>query len=379
MKPVPNTLYVPQALWSVAQLWNAEDGLARQKPPTLRINFKEGELYNGTPYNLTLTKLVISPIGYPFETVRYADPDEQLLYASRAGAFDFATLNLRVDGSYYLDRRFLPFGLFGHEIPTSEPPRLASGADPLPWSTRLFNVFRWTFDHPLEMVANASLEVELGTIRRLAGQETAPVKGSIAIEQARGGFWPGQTRMVPRRDITVVPDGQRAKWNIPSNTQPPVGWGPILSPEGLTGQQFSEQEIGGFGAPSLFSGMAVALDQLDLDATVSALEYQGPDGDNPGTQIASVGDRLNMRARLLQGGALSNLALFRDDAPLSLVMPTMTTARVFELAQPIVLTPGQGLSAAMEIPAPVAQGGELPPRFANMQVGIAFTGTAAIQ
>lgn len=381
LKPIRHTLYMPQAIWSVASLANTSAALTGRRAPTARINFGGPDLYNGTGRNLTLTHMLISPIGYPFETVRYSGEPVQA-YFSRTDVLDRTRINLRVDGAYYLHRGFVPAHVFGEEIPTSEPLRLALGADPIPWSTRLFNIFRWTFDRPLEMMANASLEVELGTAELYeTGTNSSSVRASIGLDQARDGFWPAASRMVADREI-VAGVAKGFRWPVPLVTPPVTNLrAPSLSPDAkLTGTDFVQQDPGGFGAPSLFSGLSVALDQLTADAGLDTDGLDGPGLVNglsdPGTQIASIGDRLNVRARILEGGPMS-LALFRDDAPLCLVSPTMTTARVFALAKPLTLSPGQGLSAAMEIPLPVA--GDQGNLYAKIQMGISFTGTLAIQ
>lgn len=378
-----NTLYEPRAFWSVLQLRN--DGLAA-RAPTLRAMFPRNDFLNGEKYNVTLTHICLSAIGYPFEVFA---PDTGLIPVSsntfrnaRGPVLERAKLSLAASGRYYLDQDFHALQVYGVEQPTGEPERLATGAGTQEASTRLFNVFRWYFDDLLHLPRGGTAELLLGTYGMpalavlLSGFDPA-VRTTIAFEEARAGFWPAATRIQAPQPLLTA---EGAVYNVPAYGNEDNGtylWpgnnNAVASPQAqVSATEFLRQEIGGQGSPSAVSGFAVALDQLTHDDAAYA-----PLALTPASKLASIGERLNVRGRNVNGGSQANW--WRPDAPLSLVSPSMTTALVYKLREPIMLAPGDSLDVQLELPPPTNLGGEIGTVTTDYQVGVSFCGSAAIQ
>lgn len=364
-----NTLYEPRALWSVQRLRNLPDA------PSLRIDFPRVDFLNGEKYNVTLTHLALSPIGYPFEVLDPFTPGVNTFRNGRGPVFERARLSVAASGRYYLNRGYHALHVYGEEQPTSEPERLNAS---VPRSTRLFNVFRWEFNETLMLPRAGTVEMQLGTFGMadsllFTSGQNPQVKATLGFHEARAGFWPSASRI---RDRQPVLTAQNAVYQVPGFDNVPNGvylWpgnnNALLSPEAqLAPRAFLRQELGGQAAPSSLRGFSVALDQIFHDDAAYS-------GDLPATRLASVGERLNVRARSVQGG--TQASWWRPDAPLSLVSPSMTSALVYRLHEPIMLAPGDSLDVSLEVPVPTPVGEEL--LTTDYQIGVSFCGSAAIQ
>jgi hypothetical protein len=364
-----NTLYEPRALWSVQQLRNT---LAA---PSLRVEFPRVDFLNGEKYNVTLTHLLLSPIGYPFEILDPTSQDANTFRNGRGPIFERARLSIAASGRYYLNRGYHALHVYGEEQPTGEPERLNASS---PRSTRLFNTFRWEFDQTLMLPRAGTVEMRLGTFGMpddivFTSGINPEVRATLGFHESRAGFWPSASRI---RDRQPVLTAEAAPYVVPGfgNVNNGVYLWPgnnnaILSPEAqLSPRGFLRQEIGGQGAPSSLRGFSVALDQITHDDASFV-------GTLPSSRIASVGERLNVRARSVQGG--TQASWWRPDAPLSLVCPTMTTALVYRLFEPIMLAPGDSLDVGLEVPSPTPTSEEI--LTTDYQVGVSFCGSAAIQ
>jgi hypothetical protein len=376
-----NTLYEPRAFWSVLRLRN--DGLAA-RAPTLRAMFPRNDFLNGEKYNVTLTHLCLSGIGYPFEVYAPAPgliPTSSNTFRNARGpVLERARLSLAASGRYYLDQDFHALQAYGVEQPTGEPERLATGAGTQAASTRLFNVFRWAFDEHLFLPRGGTAELLLGTygMPALAALLTGvdpDVRATIAFEEARAGFWPSATRIRAPQPLLTA---EGAVYPVPAYGNEANGtylWpganNAVASPQAqVSATEFLRQAIGGQGSPSSVRGFAVALDQITHDD-----ESYNPLALTSASKLASIGERLSVRGRNVNGGSQADW--WRPNAPLSLVSPSMTTALVYKLHEPIMLAPGDSLDVQIQLPEPVVSGEVT--LTTDYQVGVSFCGSAAIQ
>lgn len=385
-------IYEPRAFWSIAhidtQLGAQRDGDAVF--PSNRLLFGQNDFLNGEKYPVTLRYLCVDAPGYVWDTYTDGAALSQSNFRNdRVAVLDRARLSIAVMGRHYYNRDFMNAVQLG-AIPTSEPrldidPDVAGVTHSNP---RLFNVFRWAFDEDMILANDGAAEFWLSGIRipGFAGL-TAPVAAdlptaTVAFHQGplrgtsrgAGAFWSGSGRRATFDPLTssnspIPRDGFANSALVPLSTE---AW---PSTTRFNAQQFLAQAPNGFpGTVNIVKGFSVALDQTDWDAYL-----RGEAGVSAQGILASVGGYIGTRARNAQGRSGTQAWWWRPGAPLSLVSPTQTTARVYKLHSPITLAPGDSLRVQLEVPDAVSVPGVVGDVDSHYQLGVSLCGEAAIR
>jgi len=376
-------IYEPRALWSIStidtQLGATKDGVSVF--PSNRLLFGQNDFLNGEKYPLTLRYLCVDAPGYTWDTFSDNAALSQANFRNdRVSQFDRARLSIAVMGRHYYNRDFMDAIAIG-AIPTSEPRvDVDADVDVLSANPRQFNVYRWTFDEEMDLANDGASEFWLSGFRipGFAGLG-APVladmpQASIAFHQGGGAFWGGAGRRARFQPLTssnapIPRDGFANSVLAALSAQ---AW-----PSGtrFNAKDFLAQTPNGFpGATNRVHGFSVAIDQRAWDAYV--LTEAAAAGAQRGI-LASLGGLIATKARGAQGRSGTQAWWWRPGAPLSLVSPTMTTARVYQLPEPITLAPGDSLRVQLEVPDDVVVAASPIPSY--YQLGVSLCGEAAIR
>lgn len=383
-------IYEPRAFWSIANI-DTQEGAQRDGVavfPSNRLLFGQNDFLNGEKYPITLRYLCVDAPGYVWDTFTDGTAlDQENFRNDRVAVLDRARLSIAVMGRHYYNRDFMDAVEIG-AIPTSEP-RLDLDPDAAITQSnpRLFNTFRWTFDEDMILANDGAAEFWLSGIRipGFAGL-TAPVEADLPVatiafhqgplkgtNRGAGAFWSGSSRRARFSPLTsanppIPRDGFANSALLPLSTE---AW---PSTTRFNAQQFLAQTPNGFpGTVNIVKGFSVAIDQVAWDSYLRGEAGVGAQG-----ILASVGGYIGTRARNAQGRSGTQAWWWRPGAPLSLVSPTMTTARVYKLHTPITLAPGDSLRVQLETPDAVNV-----PGVGNVdsyyQLGVSLCGEAAIR
>jgi hypothetical protein len=363
-------LYEPRAIWSVQRL--VSNVTSGQTVPR-RLRFPDHELINGQPNPITITHMLVSPIGYTFDV--YSDNaalDASNFRNCRAACFDFAELQVGVKGRHYWNQgQFAPLRAWG-AVPAGGPAPLAipAGVDNAFYSPATLHTYRWAFPKPLWLAPSQTIDFALSGYPyppfNNQGPPASAVKAEVAFDELQGAPWPGGSRRA-RFDLgaTLNPPFGADGFGVPtqSNTDQTMP-----STSTFNGRDFLSQQRYDASAASVV-GFSVALDQRPYDDALRADSGASPAGASG--RIASLGSSLAVTA-----GVANGTRWWRPKAPLSLVCPTMTNAQVWPLPEPFVLAPYDTFSVELEVPDSVVVSGQARPTV--YQVGVSFVGYVEI-
>lgn len=376
--PKDGVIYEPRAFWSVARIDQSGPDL-----PFARIDLPREHFFNGEPYPINLTHMIVSGINYIMDEydAGVVPPNSAADFRnSRTAAQEFMRLSIAAPWRQYYTRKHFPLpAWFGrsNDGPSFETERVVGGIH----SASVYNTARWTFDKPMTLPRLGDLEFEFGsiTLPPFAAAATQPTARIGFHEKAvAADLWPGDVRTSPQAGFPIefILNTPPA-WGGPSAFDG-FGQGVLAtttqqypSTSKLTAKRYGDQSPGATGS-KLVSGFTVAVDQVAYDAEIDA---QSP---NPGTSnvVAPISTRLPTRARMRNGG--TGAWWWREGAPLSLVTPSRTPSYVRQLPEGFTLVPGGQLDLSLEVPPPVDFGGSTPIG-AVYQIGVSFCGYAIIE
>lgn len=376
MHDTPDSVFEPRVLWSTAR-YEAVTRTTRQPPNRIRLT--ERDFLNGEHYPITLRYLLLDTPGVLMDTFDAAPPiSADFFRQTRAAMLDRVDVTISARGLRHFARYPHALRAMG-KVPTDEP-RLSDadaevGATNVQRNARLFNTFRWTFDKKMRLPPDAVIQAEFSAIADFGLLAAEYPKASLAFHQAGGGFANGSARVQP---FTLVP-GARANLPFPIDALQTQITGAGAGPTWPSTTRFNErnflaQNTCGAGSANVMSGFSVAFDQRAWEDAVAAALPFAPTGG----VIGSVGNLIGCRMRVPSGNGGSGAYWWREGAPLSLVCPTMTTAHVYPLAQPITLEPGQSLEVELEFPEAVVIDPESGPLNTTYLAGVALAGEAKI-
>ncbi len=372
-----DVIYEPRALWSVGRIDNSA-GSGGAVPSRLLLPL--GDFLNGESWNVTLSHVLVDAVGYAFDIYSDAGTLTSANFRNnRAAVLEFARVKVGVRRRHYWNRRHYEATLLGDVPSATGPARVEQGA--VFTGPDVHNAFLWDFSREkwaMKIPRSASMFYQLSGYRlpNIGGVTlpTAP-RGRIAIyegpHEGRGGGarYHGNVRYadVPIQ-ATANPVLGTDGFGAPALSDTVATFPPVSR---FNARAFSQQEVGGYGPSSLVTGMGISIDQADYDAALQQATTAGAQG-----IIASLGSQIGTEARmsLSQGG--SGALFWEPGAPLSLVSPTKTTARVYRLLEPVVLAPGDGLEVEIEVPDQVEVA--LEPRPTIYQLGVSLTGYAEV-
>lgn len=372
-------LHEPRALWTVQSI-QAPSGASSALNG--RVTVDKDHFRNGSRYPITLTKLLLSTIGYTFR--EYAPDVEQHTLATVQNSMSVLNLlDVFISAPYSLH-------LSKNDLRASSLPACGVSEPSMryylstPFASGAWGLCRWDFDRILWLPRKATLQLDLGAyalpdISFGPKEWTAAVlpRTSVCFDEWHTGMMGGNNRLRQRaalpdatetltdNDPNIVIDafGPFAGTNAASATPwPPNG---LFQPK-----DFDEQESDRGQEMSAYRGFAAMIDQIDYDAFIQGLGDQ-----YAGQPVAPLSTRVPTRARTTHGG--SGEWWWRPGAPLCLVSPTIGPALVFDLPNPIVLGPGEQLELEIQVPNGIVVGGQLWQPTYNL--GVSFTGYASIE
>lgn len=366
--------YQPASLWSAAYV-SAEEGVS-----SLRFNFRREHFRNPTRHPITLNRFALCGINYPLAIQNIAG----FVGPNSAESAMFQLAKIRISAPY---RR----GFSREAIPLASYSPRATG-----WTSgstlsdsSLFGVNYLKFDKEIVLPRKGALDFALSGAIRMENADFA-FPGSVFARTGRifyhekGGMFAGSSR---QKGLTVgqganvapIPDPYSGiPFPIPPDyavaaevgVAPTTLWPPQSQ---MNARDFEQQESTRSGSTGIY-GMGVFIDQIAWDDEIKAdvLATQAtPAG--PLYQISMTASMIGCRARAVHAPG-SNDWWWRQGAPVSLVLDTITSALVYDLPEPITLSQGECLDVSMLVP------GEAAASFATgYQVGISFNGWTAVE
>lgn len=359
-------IYEPRAFWETFSI-------AADASPRPRANTTKDHWFNGSRYPITLTHLLISPINYTRREGGAASPSSLSEYHNAGAIMQRANVFLSRRGVSNFSRYFIST----HDLtpaPRGEPSMLHAGSG---YESGLFGISRWDFDKPLRLPRQGVIDLEFSNITRPIGlgAPSAPVVSYVWSEY--GGRFGGRTRRLARTSLAYTSTG--GVWPAGPQTFDADGFGVSNSPPvvgqtfpgdlRISGRSFRGQERTRGVGETAIGGFAVAIDQIDYDDDLqSAVAVQGD-------PLAPISQRIRCNARTTAGGTGEDW--WREGAPLSLVTPTIGSALVYPLPDPITLGPGEQLEGVVEVPGTnTALSPNLSPTY---NLGISLTGYATVE
>lgn len=370
--------YEPRAFWQVKRI-DALPPVVSARPQV--VVFDHRRFYNDQRWPIVITQISFAAIDYVLK--RYANPGAglgTLGYASESLIFKpRITISMRHRASFSKQ----PYEVASYaNTPTAD--RVYPPIDTTRLFSSVFGYCYFEFPMPMELPADANIQFDLTNFNGVPAGSTPPVKWATAFHEklfadirlGEGRIFGGNLHTAsdptqgpfgpPISPIALVPN------NDPTNA--------LFPPEqAITPKNFAQQSPIASNSPvdtrvSKFTGISVAIDQIDYDdaVTVALAPLLFP--------ACPLSLRTGVRARTRAGG--SQTEWWRPGAPVALVMPTITPASVYTLERPITVAPGDQLEIEIEIPPQIPvkplQGPTLPVP-ATYQIGVAANGYAAIE
>ena len=369
-------LYEPRSLWSIAQFQASAAG-------NLQLNMDREHFYNGSRHPITLTRLAVSPVGYP-----YMDGAPALAPQTTSDRFDYDAwsaavhkMQLAIEAPLRQNyaNKTLPLSslpLIPTGQPTADRPLLTSAADVRPSSA--WGVCMLNFDRPMVMPKLGSLSFGVSAMINMGtGAAAAPTSGvglNIRIAEGTPGTFFGGGGGATLRVPTILQEASPLLFTEAFVAGPLGGEGQTLSPgfpswpylatpyatsggasvtptnefwprtHDFTARDMDQQNATRAGSKSIV-GINTHIDQMDWD------DFMSPTGGSAGTVTLPMEQNctsMGCRVRTENGG--TNEWWWREGAPMSAVLDTITPAKVYRLLEPITLGPGDTLNVSAVIP-----------------------------
>lgn len=378
-------LHEPRALWAVIRQQAAESAATiyntRQTDET---NFK-----NGSRYPITLTKMLVSGIGYTYR--QYVDVAAASSVHNSMVAANLVQIAVAAPYSVHWGHRdFIATNL--PPLPVSQPNFYVASPPSVAQDYRssIWGLSRWQFDRLLWLPRGCTIQLDLGACYQpnlaWTADNSARYLTQVSLDEHHTGMLGGNNRVRPYQQMpwaqgtnlaamgAIQADAFGAEaaplFNGVVNNTPQM-W----DADGMfQGRLFNQQESNRGQDKDAFTAFNVMIDQIEYDEQIQALG--APASLDP---IAPLSTRVTARARCINGG--SGEWWWRPGAPVCLVTPSIGDALVYELPEPIVLGPGEHLEVEVQIPAGVSiDAGSGPVAYRpTYQIGISFTGYASIE
>jgi hypothetical protein len=373
---------MPRALWSTAYVTNGPTPSAFPK----RAHFKREHFRNDMRWPMQVNRIALSGVGYPMEIMNLPQSTTGLTFGAAASSV-LSTAKVRIGMPFKKN-----FSRTQLALSALTPRNTGYITGDSPSDSSLLGNSYLRFDKHLIVSRKGTVEFGLtgypavttnfpnfveGQIP-VGGDLHLPNLGRIYFHEA-GGMFSGSSR---QKEILAISGGTQPQPDPYSGIPFPVpqGWGvefsappqPLWPPKSkMSARDYSQQESSRDGS-TLTYGMGVWIDQIDADdATKAAFASFGfAAGSN--YKIASIASLLGCRASCPAGPATNNW--WREGAPVSLVLDTITDALVYDLPHPFAVNPGEVLDVQIEVP-----GLDQLSAAASYNIGISFNGFAKIE
>lgn len=376
---MPTTaIYEPRAYWDVQPV-----------TPTLvdrpvSVVFNRENFRNGTRNPVVLDRLLVAPVGYTFNNFPGVnDPPEGPGDVDACAAMlERCKLAITSPSRYHFAWR--P-GLIAaraeeqvHEASMRRDPVLG-------YSSGLLGICRWDFAYPMLIPRGGSLDFGLGkpVLQPASLNDGDPVafpRVTVAFfeDYGRAGgdartkefdlFWWANAAADSPHPYPPA-DGLGVAGNVAAGNSTRLYDERMM----LNSKDWRQQQQTQAGSTRV-TGFAVAIDQRAWEEAVQL----NPPTNGGGQPLAALALRTPTRAPAMTDGG-SKMDWWREGAPLALVSPSMTPAKVFRLMEPIVLNPGDVLELELEVPGATAGTPSDPIISPTYQVGVSLTGYAKIE
>lgn len=379
-------LYEPRALWEIFSI----DTSVEQPVGPQRVLSTPRFWKNGSKHSVTLTHLLLAPVGYLLREVEANAPLSLETFDNAMGIINKMQVQIQAPFRQYFTRQAISVPSFSGS-PAGEPSMRYGRFLTQAASSGPLGISRWMFPKPYWLPRKGAVRFELSAVpnsRMLNNFPGVLTPYEVAFnEQYPNG---GRFRMASRSQQGTVPltvDGNANVWPTGPNATPLDAFGPSATPSPLQsasawpaggafrGADWKRQETGRGVTRGWLDGFTVHLDQIAYDAI---LEAQIPLFHPTVTslRVAPLSLRVGTRCKTTNGGTQE--WWWRPGAPLGLVCPTITPAAVHVLDQPITLAQGDSLELEIQSPAPITipQVGPLSPTY---NIGASLCGYASVE
>jgi len=358
-------IYEPRALWDV------QEGIPTTDDGERVITFDRENFRNGTRNPITLTKLLLSPVGYTFKSFGGVNANPVTLgdWDACATAIQKCKLFLKAPQRQAYTRRPRRIPLW-NGAPTADISMVNDAT--LGYSAGLLNTVKWDFDKPLVIPKGGIAEMAVGCplyAPAFGGPTPSRQTVTISFFEAFGlpggnarthettlGFYSGTAATHP----LSMADGLQSGTGTDADIYPP---NQILTRDIWRAQQSTQ--VGS----TRVTGLSVSIDQLQYED-----EIQTAGAPYAGVPMTNLAARTPVGTTRLFGCG-SGQEWWRENIPLALLGATLGPALVFALKRPITLHPGDTLDAELTFPG----GPDSNAVFPHYKVGMSFTGYAAIE
>jgi len=371
-------IYEPRVMWSIASVDSDEE---------TRVTLPQQHFKNASRYPVRLTHVLLSPINYLLQEYSNASPTSTANFDVCGSIITKCSLRISAPFSYQFQNVLdLPF--LGLAASPSATPSMQGIKSNIEYQSNLLGLSRWDFECPLYMPAKGLVQFDLSTVSyATAVPDLTPPTTSMIIMEGGGsgpGMFAGHARLRERAQTS---------WAQTDPTNPQVYWPRGQQPlpldataAGFNGevdvwpanQIFKDREFRKQNAVRGYervpvTGFAIHIDQIAFDDEVQdSVPYAG-------FLVSQMSQRMICRARTTSGG--TGEWWWRPGAPISLVCPTISSALVHELNDPIWLAPDESLEIEIKTPGPtVISGGQQPLQISPIyNVGVSLAGQAVVE
>lgn len=383
-------LYEPRVWW---EQFSIDSGVSSQALGPRRVKSNPNFWRNGSRHNVVLTHVLMAPVGYVLrELTATAAPAAIETYDNAMGIISKMAVQITAPfRNRFSKRSVLVPGYTGE--PAGAPSMRynpATGAQ----SSGPFGVSRWMFDKPMWLGRKGTVQYDLSAIPNSALLQNEPsllTPYEINFEEQ---FIAGNRFRMYSRHFTgelpltlndsvpreaVFPAGPNATPldAFGGNPTPaPVQSQAMWPPQGKFPTSDWKRQESSRGAPrGWLTAFDVHMNQIAYDERIiSDIAALFPLITN--IRTAPLDLRVGSRARTSGGG--TNEWWWRPGCPVGLTCPTLTSAQVYQLDEPISVAPGDTLELEVQAPGPVTfpQVGELAPIY---NIGVSMAGYAEVE
>jgi hypothetical protein len=388
--PPTGTIWEPRAFWDVVRIDGRDSGQIGGK---LSARFNKQHFRNQGRFPVELDHILIAPVGYAFNAYD-GQNDPPVLpvgdFGACAAVIQKSEILISVPNRQHYSFDPLPVSTWTPR-PVADIPMDTS---PTPFSSGMLGVCRWDFepDRRLVLPRNANCTLQLGAYVLQPAIGGGGPRAMPAMSPAHLAFWEEGTLHEGSKQF---PWNAHTRWrsgyvvgagsgNPPAPFPPADGLGfqggtdgqaDVLWPgvSALSFKSYKEQEKSRAGHNSV-GGFAVHIDQTENDDAIDSAIIPPGGAIFADVPVAPISLRVPSRARC---DAMSQEWWWREGAPLALVCPSLGPAQVYRLPRKITLHKGDVLEVELQVPGGIevdSQG-----IFSIFQIGISFTGYAAIQ
>jgi hypothetical protein len=371
----------PAAFWSTAYV----DTTAEVSKVFARFSRKHFK--NGQRWPITLTRVALDAVNYPFDIMHHDAFDVR----GSASSSVLYQAKLRVSAPFRRN-----FSRSAINLSALTPRSTGSRTGDTVSDSSLDGVSYLRMDGLLRLPPKCNLEFGLTSFTKMRTAYTGLGESqiSLGISDRTGRIFVHETHdfnlfRAGSRQRAVTVSGLNANTPVPDpyagipypilpmyaleagTAVPGALWPPLAA---MTPRDFAQQSAEDRRTARLDSyvyGLGVFLDQIAQDDTVKASLLAGGLAAGSDYKIAKMSKLIGCRVRTQPTGDW----WWRPGAPVSLVLDTITDALVYDLPEPITLGPGETLDVTLELPGSADEDTAV----SKYQVGIAFNGFRSIE